>query len=503
MGEIAKGSIKEREISLLNLIVDILLSWRVIIVLMIIGGVLFAGMSYVQSYRAVQAQRVKLQQLEEELKTNEDVEEADKYWFEEQLSDTQIDNVKAAVEYEQMYEDKLRYQQNTFLMNVDPFNVVKGEITLLIRSDNMEHTYNIQKVYEDIATSTGLYDYLDKECNLFFSASQVVGLERTSYDLMDGSDTVRIAVFYNDEEQCQQIVDALIVYLKEQRELLTEDLGEHELIVLTQSVGRVVVADYAVAQKNCTTEIMSLRSSVVKTKDDFSDDEWRYYNYLTTGKAIENADMEETGKAEATTEESILSTETIAEPGINFKYVILGMILFAFIYVFYVFIKYILNNKLRSTESLTDIYNLSQLGFIPTIANKKKFLGFIDAWILSLRNRNKRKFTAEEAVNMAAVAVKMAVKKVSASDVYLVGCDIKNQTADVCEKIKNILSKDGIEVKMLDNVLYNAEAMVGLENAHCVVLVEKAGSTLYTEIVKELELLARQDIVVLGGIIVG
>lgn len=35
-----------------------------------------------------------------------------------------------------------------------------------------------------------------------------------------------------------------------------------------------------------------------------------------------------------------------------------------------------------------------------------------------------------------------------------------------------------------------------------VVLVEKAGSTLYNEVVGELELLKRQDITVLGGIIV-
>ena len=34
------------------------------------------------------------------------------------------------------------------------------------------------------------------------------------------------------------------------------------------------------------------------------------------------------------------------------------------------------------------------------------------------------------------------------------------------------------------------------------VLVEKAGSTLYNEVVSELELLKRQDVRVLGGIIV-
>ncbi len=35
-----------------------------------------------------------------------------------------------------------------------------------------------------------------------------------------------------------------------------------------------------------------------------------------------------------------------------------------------------------------------------------------------------------------------------------------------------------------------------------VVLVEKASSTLYNEVTKEIELLKRQDIAVLGGIVV-
>ena len=64
------------------------------------------------------------------------------------------------------------------------------------------------------------------------------------------------------------------------------------------------------------------------------------------------------------------------------------------------------------------------------------------------------------------------------------------------------MEKEQIAVTILDNVLYNAEAMEKLENEKGVVLVEKAGSTLYNEVSKEIELLTRQDIAVLGGIVV-
>ena len=55
------------------------------------------------------------------------------------------------------------------------------------------------------------------------------------------------------------------------------------------------------------------------------------------------------------------------------------------------------------------------------------------------------------------------------------------------------------------SILYpssNAEAMEKMDAMQGAVLVEKAGSTLYNEVAGELELLKRQDIRVLGGIIV-
>ena len=72
---------------------------------------------------------------------------------------------------------------------------------------------------------------------------------------------------------------------------------------------------------------------------------------------------------------------------------------------------------------------------------------------------------------------------------------------EVCETIKEELAKDGIQTEILNNVLYDAQAMCSLEGIDAAVLVERAQSTLYTEIGKEKELLRRQGITILGGII--
>lgn len=71
-----------------------------------------------------------------------------------------------------------------------------------------------------------------------------------------------------------------------------------------------------------------------------------------------------------------------------------------------------------------------------------------------------------------------------------------------CEQIRESLSAEGVSVQILSNVLYDAEVMEALSEAQGAVLVETAGSTLYEEVVRELQLLNRQNITVLGGIVV-
>lgn len=67
--------------------------------------------------------------------------------------------------------------------------------------------------------------------------------------------------------------------------------------------------------------------------------------------------------------------------------------------------------------------------------------------------------------------------------------------------MQDALKAADIKVFILNNILYDAEAMEALMQVDSVILVETAGVTLYTEIAQELELLQRQGIPLLGGII--
>ena len=535
---------KEREISLVDLIFDILLHWRTIVVAMLVGMLLLGSFSYVSSYRTSKAQEARVesakQQLEQEmqaaLEQSEAVDEANKEalkaaeqekldkiaqvskkWLEERLTDLQRYNVNYVFTYEELYREKVAYVEDSVLMQIDPNSVKRAEITFLVTSGNRERTYNLVKLYEDFVRSGELFALLADDVGISTSdVNEIVSLEKESYSLQDGVDTIRVRINHYDEEVCEKLVQVIIDYMTAKCSELSNVIGNHEISILTQSLVTVSDTNIMSQQRSYFGDIATLESAIANYKSKFSEIEWQYYDFLINGELTElsiskmsTASISESKTADTATEEEkgesltdIINKGVTVNPGVSVKHVVLGAILAAFIYVFVVFVLYVLNGKLRITDNLQTIYSIPQLAIISRSEENNKFLGFVDEWIIALRDRNKRKFNRDEAIALAATTVKMSAEKDALRNIYLAGCDLNDQALSVCDQMKSILSNDGITVEILNNILYDAQNMSKLQDAQGVVLVEKAGSTLYTEIEQELELLKRQNIKVFGGIIV-
>ena len=114
---------EEMTISVKDLLLRILLKWRMILVWMLIGAVVLDGVGYVRSARAV-----KLAQ--EAIKTPEDDEEQMLLAVsqaEEKLSTREVSEVQTAVgtylSYQKEYQDTLAYNTNSIKMQLDPNKV--------------------------------------------------------------------------------------------------------------------------------------------------------------------------------------------------------------------------------------------------------------------------------------------------------------------------------------------------------------------------------------------
>lgn len=512
---------QEREIGLIDLLVEILSRWRVLVVCMLIGGILMGGLSFVRSYRTAEAQKAqiaemekKLQEKKEQLEAGQQEEDtkgnlATKEYLQEQLTEVQKNNINTVLDEESFIEEQEAYYDSSILMQLDALNISQVKLTFLVTSNDEERSNSIELIYEDMI-SGGLFQWIaDNSAEDISPAAlgELIAISRSSRALISGSDSFSVIVVHATEEQCKELAQAVVTYITQQQEQVRKELGSHDIVVVNEAYSQMVDTTLMDKQRGVKKNITTWKSDVANKKAAFAEEEWKYYNFVTMGKVqgtpeeYEREDSVSDGQ-QTTQESTTLDMPVVTPPSVSIKYVILGMLLLAFVYVFYVFVIYIINNKLRAEDDISRLYRVPQLGKIPQTCAKKKVFSFVDNWILRIRDRGKRKFSEEEAKGLAAVAVKISAKREALDTVYCIGCNIKDKASEVSDKIQNVLKEESIDMAVLNNVLYNQEAMEQLQGAKGAFLLEKAGETLYDEIAKELELLRRQGIKVLGVVVV-
>lgn len=487
---------EEREIDLLDMIADILSHWRGLLVALIIGAVLMGGFSYVKSYRNIQSTPT----VEEEPELDELAVEEQLTQLEDSLSDSEKAAVLTTVDDEREYLYKDKYFQESVYMQLDPLDIVQTELVYRIQAEDEGLAQHLGTLYKNIVGGVGLYDWVEQQTGIDAAyAAELISVStnpeifvRNGANISTGSDNLKVTVIQKDEETCGQLAAAVSSYMEQQQKNLVKELGNHELILLSETSGKIISTDMMARQIDYGNQVSNLRSGIASAKAGFTADQQKYYDLLTWEEETREAEMDQ--KDTTTEEEPVL-----ASPSVSKKYVLLGAVLFAFVYAGILFLIYIFNSKIRVSDELQSLYHIPLIGVVVK-NSKKKFI--LDKWVDDLRYYGKRKFDAKQSMELAFAAVKIVAVKNKLNTICLMGCNLEAGAGSVCENLKTALEKEGINVTVLDNVLYNAESMEKVEAMTGVVLVEKAGSTLYNEVANELALLKRQDITVLGGIIV-
>ena len=476
---------------LIDMLADVLSHWKNLLMAMIIGAIVLGAFGYVKSDKAVQ------NELGAVSVDNEETREDKLAQLKESLGENLLAGVDSVIVWENKYDLKEIYYQNSLYMQLDPLHIVQKELVYQIQSeDNGGSKFGI--IYGNAINNVGLYNWIEQQTGMDASyVSEMISADiKSGMTIADGtqvllsdSNCVKIVIMQKDEESCEKLTDAVKEYLAMQQENLSQKIGNHELVLLSETMGTVANTSVLSNQTAYRDEINSMKSTIAETKAEFTEEQKQYYDLLTQNDS-EIID---------TTQDTVTEPVTVQKPSVSIKYVVLGAVIFAFVYAMILCLMYIFNGKLRASDELQHLYQIPQMGLIVK-ESKKKLLP--DQWVDNLKNHGKRKFTPVQSMELAVAAVKIAAVKNGLDQVCLMGCNLAEGADNVCESIKHALEKEDIAVTILDNVLYNAEAMEKLENEKGLVLVEKAGSTLYNEVSKEIELLTRQDITVLGGIIV-
>ncbi len=481
-----------REIDLFDMIADILSHWRGLTVALVLGAVLLGGFSYMKSLRTVQ----NVQQPETVVQEETTVEER-LTQLEQSLDDKSRAMVLTVLDDEKEYDLKMTYSENSIYMQLNPLQTVQTELIYQVQTADVSMDGQLGALYTSLLNNVGLYDWVAQQTGIeagyvgeLISAKMVSNLTIMSKEMTLGANCVKVSILQLDAEACQKLSEAVKAYISEEQKQLNDELGQHALVLVSETTGFVMNKDLMDEQIKCRNEIASLQSTIAAAKADFTEEQKQYYELLTW----EEAEHSEQPAQNVTAEENPVPT-----PAVSKKYVLLGAVLFAFVYAVVICMVYIFNTRLRESDELQSLYGIPQIGLVVRESGRKVFL---DKWVDSLRHYGKRKFTAEQSMELAFAAIKIAAVKNGLNNICLMGCNMSAGADKVCESLKAALEKEQISVSVLDNVLYDAEAMEKMDAMQGAVLVEKAGSTLYNEVADELELLKRQDIRVLGGIIV-
>lgn len=482
-----------REIDLLDMIADILSHWRGMIVALVLGAVLLGGVGYMRSFQTAQSA-----QQQESVVQDEATVQAQLSRLEQSLDDKSRAMVLTVVDDEKEYDLKKTYSENSIYMQLNPLQTVQTELIYQVQTADGSLDGQLGAIYTSLLNNVGLYDWVAQQTEIeagyvgeLISAETVSSLTIQWQQAMSlGTNCVKVSILQSDTEACQKLAEAVKTYISEEQKQLNNELGQHALVLVSETTGFVMNKDLMDEQIKCRNEMASLQSTIATAKVGFTEEQKQYYELLTW----EEAEQSEQLAQNVTAEENPVPT-----PAVSKKYVLLGAVLFAFVYALVICMVYIFSTKLRVSDELQSIYGIPQIGLVVRESGRKVFL---DKWVDSLRHYGKRKFTAEQSMELAFAAIKIAAVKNGLNNICLMGCNMSAGADKVCESLKAALEKEQISVSVLDNVLYDAEAMEKMSAMQGAVLVEKAGSTLYNEVASELELLKRQDIRVLGGIIV-
>lgn len=474
---------EEREISLVDLFFHILLRWRMIFVCMFIGAILFGAYSYYDSLQMAKQQKT----LVENQKDRASAIEA----LQDMLTTEQLSNVNRVLQYEALDD----YFNQSILMKINPSVIPCSKLIYIVKSESVEESKNIRQVYEELI-SGGFLQWLEEnteeailpELNELITVNgekeKVTG--NVAVLMQEEGTLLEINVIHSSEKECIQLVSYLKEYIECQEDVLKGKIGEHELVYIAESFKIIADSELTKNQMTMLSNIEASHKAMKTIKDGFSSLESRYYILCSTEESY-------------STEQDVTN---IQKPAISVRYVALGMVVFAFLYVFLLFLIYIMNTKIRITDDMNSVFAVAQLGKITKPVQKKRLFGEIDSWIYKLQNRNKRIFSKEEGIGLAISAIKIAAKKDDFSSIICMGTAWNEKASEIAEKIKMSLAQEGISVRTVKNVLYDKESLELLEGATGAFLLECADTTFYDEVWKELELLQRQEIKCLGIVVV-
>lgn len=472
---------QEREISIRDLFWEILYGWRFLIVSALILAVLLGGYSYIKSWKSVKNAGVQNHVSIEDLEKSLSVEERE--------------DVNQAKSIQKQIEEKEEYQKESILMNLDAYHQDRKMLQYYVDTN---YTWSLNKENEEDYVKEllgGYAAYIDTQGILDDIREEVNWKEEDTYigELLAVADTDEAKSMYNtfivyvtgkDKEMVQKLSDAVEKAMKEYQSVLTEKIGAHELVLVDSHESVFVNKGLLTQQEELDTSISTCKTQLDTLVNEFSEVQKQILN------GIKDESWQQT-------------QETVSlKAGVSKKYILLGGFAGILLSILWIVLRYILSKKIKNAEEIQQIYGLRILGNLSSQEGeeKKRFLSVVDDWLV--KKQGKEKWSREEKRELILTNLLVTCKKESFQKVFFtsslhLGEEDKKELYFFIEK----LEETGVQAVFEENIIRNAKAFEQMAEMGHVVLVEKAGKTVYETLEKQLTLCGEQGAGVIGMIV--
>ena len=471
---------EEQEIDLIDLLFELLMHWRGMIVSMLVVAVLAAGYSFLSSKMSADHARQQQEMLSQQIEQIQQEGTSSAESVDEEMTESEKLEVQKLLVNEELYAKKREYYDNSYLLKCDANSMYQVTLTYTVNTTNRTTACDIQQIYGNtIETSALLQQLSDASGVPFTSIGEMVDVSADNPDR--GSKIFSVTLTAPNQEMADALTKVTQQYIKNLQKQLRGDGYEHTLDEVCDSQGPVVLGWLVDQQESVQNSILSYESTIASLRDSLSSKSKIWDYYITQGGV----------------------SEPIPKVKISLKITLIGAILGIFLYAAVICVQYLMNSTLKRSDDLNQLYRLAALGRV-TLPKEGKKLPFqqVDNFILSLRNRNKTLLTETQATELAYTQTALTAKKAGARRVCMVGACLKDETLRICEEIKAKLEQDGFQIEILPDVLYSAQSAEKLDDTEAAVFVETVAGTRYEQMDEELAILNRLGIPALGCITV-
>lgn len=233
-------------------------------------------------------------------------------------------------------------------MQLNPLNIAQTELVYRIQAEDESLAQRLGTVYENIVDSVGLYDWAEQQTGIDAAYAAELISVNTKLEIFEKKDVQNVGIgndslkVTGSSRRMKRPADSWQLQLSsyiEQQQNLAKELGNHELVLLSETSGKTISTDVMDRQIDYGDQVSDLRARIASAKAGFTADQQQYYDLLTW--------EEETKEDEVDQEDTTTEVQPVlASPSVSKKYVLLGAVLFAFVYTGILFLAYIFNSKI-------------------------------------------------------------------------------------------------------------------------------------------------------------